>query len=141
MNKKRLLKLADLLEADADNSKGVKFDMEDWVVMTNPKKPISCGTVACAMGLAALSGAFKRAGLGYKIDREWGIEVTMHGAGSGIKSAAELFDISFDEAEYLFVEQTGKGARGERKIAKLLRKFVQRGGVPRSHPTHPRNYW
>ena len=56
MNKKRLLKLADLLEADAKNKKGIKFDYWATANLADPKEPISCGTSACAMGLAALSG-------------------------------------------------------------------------------------
>jgi hypothetical protein len=138
VNKRRLLKLADLLEADANNKTGIKFDMGDWIEMDNPKKPISCGTTACAMGLAALSGAFKRAGLGYKL-RGWGLEVTMHGKGNGLSAAMALFEIEEYEAAYLFIEPTGRGARGERKIANLIRKFVARGGIPHTHESHPAN--
>jgi hypothetical protein len=62
VNKKRLLKLADLLEADAKNRKGIKFDLgtvamssaEDGNFIKGELEPsVSCNTVACAMGLAA----------------------------------------------------------------------------------------
>lgn len=87
MNKRRLLKLADLLEEDAANAKGVKFDLR--VVACHAKKhkeaptspyddgryfrpgerpTLDCGTAAGAVGLAVLSGAFKRQGFTYQID-------------------------------------------------------------------------
>lgn len=68
--KKRLLKLADLLLADAKNKKGIKFDLgcvvrSDYDPATDKWAPItvSCGTMACAMGLAAISDTFKREGV------------------------------------------------------------------------------
>jgi hypothetical protein len=124
MNKRRLLKLAELLETDAKNKKGIKFDMSTWGEVDNPDKPISCGTSACAMGLAAMSGAFKRAGLGYKIDGFGSLTVNMNGKGDGIYSAEKLFDITSDEAEFLFIWTEGEGAKGERAVAKLIRNFV-----------------
>ena len=65
MNKRRLLKLADLLEADAENKTGVQFDLKGWGHSHDDDTPVavSCGTTACAMGLAVLSGAFADAGL------------------------------------------------------------------------------
>ena len=68
MKKQRLLKLAALLEEDAGNPKGMKFDLGYWAAPANlgdsdlSKKDFSvdCGTVGCAVGLACLSGAFRR---------------------------------------------------------------------------------
>ena len=44
MNKKRLLKLADLLEADANNPKGIKFDMGTWGDGKGEVADVSCRT-------------------------------------------------------------------------------------------------
>lgn len=132
MKKERLLKLADLLEADAKNKTGLRFDMGNWGTITDPTKPVSCGTTACAMGLAALSGAFKRAGLGYRISGEQ-LLITMHDRVDAMEAAEKLFGISYEEAEYLFIDTAGEGARGERAVAKQIRKFVARGGLPKGH--------
>jgi hypothetical protein len=99
----------------------------------DPQKPLSCGTSACAMGLAALSGQFKRAGLGYHLLDGGSMKITMHGKGYGLTAAEELFDISTVQAEYLFTEIEGTGAKGERQVAKLIRAFVKRGDVPPDH--------
>lgn len=126
MNKRRLLKLADLLEANAKNKKGPKFDMSLWGLVEDTEAPMSCGTTVCAMGLAAVSGAFKRAGLGYDLDLRKGLIITMPSTWSAIGSAQELFEISPDEAEWLFMDALplAKGAKGERQMAKLIRDFV-----------------
>lgn len=150
MNKRRLLKLADLLEADASNRKGLKFDLG---VVAEPsdlksKAPaVDCGTTACAMGLAAVSKVFKRAGLGFKVGQydeaevdfgstgTWYLKVTMHGEICGYDDAAvALFDISVTEADFLFnpssyVAPTPRGAKGERIVARRIRKFVEKDGV------------
>lgn len=137
--RKRLLQLADLLEKDASNKKGMKFDMGSWGEITGDHtldNPLSCGTQACAMGLAALSGVFKRAGLGYelrKIDSEYySVEIFFRQRGrklivGGTSSASRLFGIPQDHANWLFTdwpENCREGARGERIMAKRLRDYV-----------------
>jgi hypothetical protein len=81
VNKKRLLKLADLLEADAKNKKGVAFDLTAWAkkkcdgddyyspysFQREEKVEVSCNTAACAWGLGAISGVFKKQGVAYEI--------------------------------------------------------------------------
>lgn len=74
--KRRALKLADLLEKDAKNKKGIRFDLSTVFTATALEEgkdipsdyvpEVSCGTTACAMGLAAISGEFKRAGLSFQ---------------------------------------------------------------------------
>src|SRR5580704_5650057 len=89
MNKRRLLKLADLLEADAKNKKGIQFDYHHWGSVGNREEPLSCGTSACALGLAAISGAFTRAGLGYTT-HPWGsLGFTLNGRTIKPMSAAK----------------------------------------------------
>ena len=127
MNKRRLLKLADLLEADAKKKTGMKFDIHTWGFVKTPAKPVSCGTHACAMGLAALSGAFKRQGLTAKIDSgvvlfKWKSRVT----DDGFVPAKALFDLSFAQADHLFgpfqeLPNDGQGAEAARAVAKKIR--------------------
>jgi len=136
MKKQRLLKLADLLEADAANRKGIKFDLGLWgsIDRLDDEVSVSCGTTACAMGLAVVSGAFKRAGLINGAFTKDIIFPEMKGSGlGGIQAAAELFDIEVGEASYLFFDteypyEKRRGAAGERYVAKRIRKFVADGG-------------
>lgn len=128
MNNDRLLKLADLLEADAKNKKGIKFDFLNWGLVADTDKPMSCGTRACAMGLAALSGAFKRQGLTCRVKSTGAIVISHSGTSSPIRAAARLFNIKEFEAVYLFASSWElpevSGAAAERAVAKRIRKFV-----------------
>lgn len=141
MNKRRLLKLADLLEADAKNKKGVKFDLSSWavpaggIVFEGDERtvPVDCNTSACAMGLACISGAFKREGLTYEFDYSmtWNgfILEPRHEGRSGFEAAASLFDIVRSDAFFLFdpdqyPPNKVKGAAAERFVAKRIRDFV-----------------
>lgn len=137
MNKARLLKLADMLEADARKKRGIKFDMTNWGQVLDRPKPLSCGTVACAFGLAALSGKFKRAGLGASISHYSGtVYFSWKGHGvAALEAASRLFRITFEEATFLFAPERaqlrlynkGRGARAERQVAAHIRKFVRTG--------------
>ena len=132
MNKLRLLKLADLLEADAKNKKGIQFDMTDWGTVSDHKKPLSCGTQACAMGLAALSGAFKRAGLEAKIDEGGYLRFKWKGRHvKGFDAGRHLFDIDEYESDMLFGLHGGEteGSKVERAKAKQIRRFVKTGEI------------
>lgn len=142
MNKKRLLKLADLLEADAKKKKGVKFDLGTWASPIDKSGyqlrfdrqqktvPVNCNTAACAVGLAAISGAFRRSGLtftyagsdddGYRLSPKFGGHTDMH-------AAAALFGVELSTAEWLFLPDFYKrstGATGERAVAKRIRGVV-----------------
>ena len=141
MNKRRLLKLADLLEADAANKKGMKFDLNAVAEPSTDKSKmpaVDCGTTGCAMGLAAVSGAFRRAGLGFKIHPDpsgpWEISLSMEGVSVDFDEAAmELFDIDSYSAEYLFDPHSYagrvRGAKGERLVAKRIRDLVEKGSI------------
>lgn len=131
MHKKRLLKLADLLEKDAKNKKGIKFNLRAWALVADGKKPMSCGTQACAMGLAALSGAFKRQGL----TMGWNYIPTIRNGKThwyemrGFDAAAVLFEIDYGLAEWLFSARYYRGipttgATSERAVAKRIRAVV-----------------
>jgi hypothetical protein len=143
MNKRRLLKLADLLEADAKNKKGVRFDLGTWGQTEKLKQFVQpdCGTVACAVGLACVSGAFKRSGLDFRIDEDTGDIIPTLAVRDGVElyswddtlegyDAGELFfDLEEEEFAFLFNAQSypkklSKGADGERYVAKRIRDFV-----------------
>lgn len=138
MNKRRLLKLAELLEADARNKSGLKFDMDMWGESQTKDMKVTCGTTACAMGLAALSGTFKRAGLQVRV-QEYGhdanhifwLDIGFKGSfASPLESASQLFDLTYAEASWLFISDdypdnaSMKGAAGERTVAKRIKRFV-----------------
>ena len=139
MNKRRLLKLADLLEADAKNKNGIKFDLGTWgCTFDNTGVSYSCGTTACAIGLAVVSGAFKRAGLTNYNPNYNPRDITrssilpVFNGKTGFFATAELFAISEDEAQFLFSDEyygsaVTVGARGERNVARRIRKFVAAG--------------
>lgn len=141
MKKNRMLKLADMLEADAHNRKGMKFDLNvigrrdvtfetaDDLVASDFK--LDCGTIGCGMGLAAMSGEFKRAGLGFEVGSLGHIEITVDGERANYEDAAvHVFGISMDEATFLFApegwENDGvpEGAKGERRLANRIRALV-----------------
>lgn len=145
MNKKRLLKLADLLEADAANKKGVKFDLGIWAGPSDNglgtfedgsdrAVPVGCGTTACAVGLACISGAFKRSGLTYDFGPMFGSESGFRlrprfGAYSEFDAVEAFFSIDRMQAEFLFLtdrypDSKTRGAAGERYVAKRIRDFV-----------------
>lgn len=133
VGRRRLLKLARLLEKDAGNAKGIKFDLSIWGYADLSKpKPVSCGTTACAMGLAVASGKFRSDGL-KPMTREGDLEPRA-GHKTGIPAAAKLFQITDREAEWFFLDESypwdqRSGAKGERAVAKRIRDFVA-GKVP-----------
>lgn len=165
MKKQRLLKLVKLLREDARNKKGVSFDITVWAAPTGQRLfpgvpttplPVSCGTSACAMGLAVISGVFKKQGLNatYNLHHDGvSMEPIIALDGNtflGYHAAAKLFGISPIEAVFLFsptyysdqhasVDDPGqmRGAEGERRVANRIAKFVRDGGVFRSNGERP----
>lgn len=139
-----MLRLATLLENDAENKKGVKFDMGDWIVPdydsvpdeTNWKPKMSCDTIVCAWGAAALSGIFKKQGVTWDHSGTF-MRIRYTGCNpndvSNMESARVFFDISHLEVSYLFGgtyypagDRYRMGAAGERYVAKRLRNFVKK---------------
>jgi hypothetical protein len=130
MNKRRLLKLADLLEADAKNKTGIKFDLGLWGQGEDGGAvEHSCGTTACAIGLAIVSGAFKCSGLeNYFGDNSPRISPAFDGV-TDWTAVERFFSIKEKEAYFLFFQgryppDKQSGAVGERYVAKRIRDFV-----------------
>jgi len=134
MHADRLIKLAELLEADAINPKGIKFDLGVWgEAETGSAVSLSCGTHACAMGLAVLSGAFDEFGLfnrGRSGDDTSLIIPAIMGKDfmvTGYQAAGKLFEILHGEACHLFSPDSydlTKGADAELDVATRIREFV-----------------
>jgi hypothetical protein len=130
MNKRRLLKLAKLLEDDARNKKGVKFDLGDWGETKTEKPELSCGTTACAIGLACISGAFKKQGFTYSdgfIRSGWIAPVYRDANEWG--AVCDFFELNLSDAHSLFLDTSypnklRTGAAAERAVAKRIRDFV-----------------
>lgn len=128
VGRRRMLKLARLLEKDAKDKKGIKFDMWTWGFVNDEKNKLSCQTTACAMGLAALSGAFRSAGLVAKIPKN-GFFIRFKFKGrrlEGVSAAVKLFGISRKDAQNLFTEWDSNpaGAKAELAMAQRLRDYV-----------------
>ena len=140
MQKRRLMKLAAMLLADAKNANGIKFDIgtvgkpsDNTLFQENAPIALDCGTTACAMGLAALSGEFKKVGLSYRsnpgdypqqIECKWKGRITDYD-----KAAMRLFNITQNQANYLFSSWTypfhkKTGAKGEREVVRRIKQVV-----------------
>lgn len=136
----RLSRLAKLLRQDAANPEGVKFDLGTWGFENNPVSlyelkdeynsyipKVSCGTTACAIGLAVVSGIFAKDGLknaalythkitpGYKNKRSF--EAVQIFFGITNRQAANFFVASVN-GEY-------QGAKAEIGVAKKIERFVR----------------
>lgn len=139
MNKRRLLKLADLLEADAKKKNGIRFDLnavakrsDGGQVGRGDVLALDCGTTACAIGLWGICGKFP--GVTSVVDpcsnQVWPVYKKKEG-----RTAAELyFGINICVSEWLFLSQyydgPTSGAAGERAVAKRIRDFVDGRAQP-----------
>jgi hypothetical protein len=139
MNKSRLLKLAKLLEADAKNPEGARFDLGVWATAEDrdrfPRpqnfKRLDCNTTACAVGLACLSGAFRADGLRWASDPDDNNIRPMFKRYTGFTAVEKFFGIDNDAAIHLFAsssywnnDQPTRGHQAELAVAKRIREFV-----------------
>lgn len=160
MHIERLERMRDLLRRDAANPTGVKFDLSTWAepavsdengmryyplpkdVQRNAddryytaleavKVPVSCDTMACAFGLAAISGEFAAEGLSYSFmtgDGSIGTLMPTLGRHHGMTAAAHLFGIETTDAQYFFdpecYEDTPREAEGELLVAQRIEDFI-----------------
>jgi hypothetical protein len=128
MKKQRLQYLAKKLIEDANNKKGIKFDLGSWVDDLNEKKPISCGTTACAFGFACFLPAFKK--LGLKYDRK-AKEPVFKGQ-YGFDAAKKFFDLELSQVMWLFSpysydREFRSESRGETAVADRIEMLIEHG--------------
>jgi len=146
-----LLRGAEVLEADALNPEGIKFDLGTWAAdarinlvngyldpttkkykyKDNEIVPVNCGTQACAFGLFALSEAFKEEGLGYKIIGGTLRPMLKKGDGEFFDWDAVnlLFDLDDGQSQRLFSaanydQDQRQGATGELAVAARIRQLI-----------------
>jgi len=139
MNNERLLRLADLLEADASRVDGIKFNLGCLVqpdvnatFLGLSKVKLDCGTQACAVGLAALTGAFEAEGLTYTVESGYFEPIFAGEQCEWDWAAGKLFEIEPNVVGFLFtVEGYWKehrepliGASAEREVAQRIRDLV-----------------
>jgi hypothetical protein len=125
INKDRLLKLAEYLETSV---KPEEFDMRYW----------KCGTVACAMGHACSIPEFIEAGLYLEFTGtdeggrcEYGVRMIDHMDHIlyGFDVAGELFNITRDQASYLFsLSDDDYDDETPAYVASRIREFVKQNG-------------
>lgn len=143
MNKDRGERLVVLLLADAAKPDGAQFDMSVWskatgtayresypINMTAPIK-VDCGTQACALGLAAISGEFAKDGLSWEIYKYWdgqteGMLVPTFNGDREYNAGKEFFELTDVETAFLFDPATypynlTKGAKAETEVVNRIR--------------------
>ncbi len=132
-----------LLERDMNNPKGVKFDMSYWAKVADSysrysfvdgKQPtVDCGTNACALGLAAISGEFAAEGLKYDISSEGDLLPTFNDK-QDFEAGAELFGISKHDAQVLFdpwyyPRTQRQGAAAEQEVIDRIKNLIAKGNL------------
>lgn len=122
MNRERLERLADLLEALPENGSagenGMKFNLNTWM---------TCGTVACACGHAACDPWFKRQGLRLEYwqtgnDDGYGL---FYRHWTHFTAVAQFFQISSDRARHLFSGSNYKRITRPRDVAERIRETLK----------------
>lgn len=117
MNKERLLRIADKLVGagpyvEVGPVPPEKFDMTQW-----------CGKAACAVGHACVDPWFNERGL--KLGDGPGIWPSPKYKGcSGFNATSRFFDISFEEATYLFTEHSTPHKQSAADVAARIYRFI-----------------
>ncbi len=143
-----LRRLSALLRKDAADPKGVQFDLGFWAAPSVSELPsrcfatdditkvkLDCGTTACAMGLAALSGEFSEEGLTCMFQAStadgmgYALFPQMLSTGAAnFDAAAQLFELTFQAAQYLF-DPEEYGHRSGYRNPDFPGEYVPRGAV------------
>lgn len=126
----RLIRLQTLLVADASNPNGVSFDLSGWAwrYVWGDEQPVAvdCGTHACAVGLACISGLFAEDGLAYDLSHSGSIVPTYAGW-RGWPAVEYFFGLNEDDAQWLFSPEhyvTRHGAEAELMVSARIQQFL-----------------
>jgi len=136
MNIERLERLAQILDGYVKDSSGRKFDLGGgWATPRTRRvgflwrKQIECGTTACAVGLACLSGQFAADGLCYLINDD-GQLLPMYDEVNNWEAVEQFFGLSRKQAHRLFYEGSyavSTGPRAALAVARRIRNTIRRG--------------
>lgn len=133
----RLAFLADKLDENANNPKGMRFDLEAWLAddegiphRTGGKPAIDCGTTGCAVGLAMLLPEFQAEGFHWNPAYFIGPEFERHSSWSAVNAFFGLNEFQsgwlFTQDAYNTFELPTKAAEGERAVAARIRDFISK---------------
>lgn len=122
MDNAKLLKLAAFLKRVPKR----KFKMDWWAYSRRPMadKPV-CATKACALGWATAIPEFNRAGLELRAYVGNDSAMVCFGDETGFEAGSKFFDLTEDQAGYLF----GRGSDDPKKKAAEIERLVRNGGA------------
>jgi hypothetical protein len=141
MNCERLRRLAMLLDVYRDSSTP-RFDLQSWGASKTQRggflwlRQHTCGTAACAVGLACGSGVFAEEGLTYSSDKKGGL-TPMFGELEGWNAVKLFFDLEQDQAVRLFAEHSYAVTEGEaaaQAVAARIREMIAPHDAPGAIP-------
>lgn len=129
----RLERLAVLLDQHVERPGANEFDLSEWGIIATRRggflwlKQVECGTCACAVGLACLSGAFIEDGLRHIKD---GSHIDPLYAGlNGYAAVRAFFGLTKDQALTLFNAghyEISAGPIAAAAVAHRIRQLVKR---------------
>ena len=131
MNRERLKRLAMLLDDYRDKNMP-RFDLQSWGTSETQRggflllRQHTCGTAACAVGLACGSGVFSVEGLTYSSDKNGGL-TPIFGELEGWNAVKSFFDVDQDQAVRLFAEHSYAVTEGEaaaQAVAARIRQMI-----------------
>ena len=131
MNRERLKRLAMLLDDYRDKNMP-RFDLQSWGISETQRggflwlRQHTCGTAACAVGLACGSGVFSGEGLTYSSDKNGGL-TPIFGELEGWNAVKSFFDVDQEQAVRLFAEHSYAVTEGEaaaQAVAARIRQMI-----------------
>jgi hypothetical protein len=127
----RLEKLAILLDGYRHDPNRPDFNLKSWGVVETRRrgflwlKRVECGTTACAVGLACLSGAFAADGLTYEIEKRG--MIPLYGDCDNWEAVEAFFGLTRKQSTLLFsADEYLEGSGTPLAVAKRIRALVDR---------------
>jgi hypothetical protein len=131
MNRERLERLAALLETYRDRN-APRFDLQSWGASKSSARGFlrlradSCGTAACAVGLACSSGVFAKDGLSHVTDANGAI-TPIYRDFEGWTAVKAFFNLDQPQAAQLFAAHCYEITEGEaaaQAVATRIRETI-----------------